>query len=208
MPIYFIVHDADRFHQEIRPALTAGWRQRSFAPCLPLCESLRPAAAAFQDRYQAGTGEPLLAQVLHGLAFDRDLWRLLVGEVLLYAAGDVPEMQTALESLQLLLGDDVRGWGDLPREKWPAIRQAHLGTRDLVFGGYYRPDHAGLNDVADVHGLADHLTAVDPSAWTIAPLLDLTDGDAEEAEEAREFARQCFADVGAPYGRPGAGGRI
>ena len=92
MPIYFLVLDADLFHRLITPALAASWRQRSFGPCHDLCVLLLPTVLDWRDRYPTGGGEPLPARVVEGLPFDRDLWRLLVGEVLLYAAVEVPEV--------------------------------------------------------------------------------------------------------------------
>ena len=158
MPLYFLLHDAERFHR--RSALPLPRRgARSFEPCRPLCAALAPAAVAFAERYHTGHDEPLLAGVARGaVPFDRDFWRLLVGEVLLYGAASVPEILTAPDTLSRLLaaGED---------EAAP-IRRAHFGTHDLVFGGgFYRPDAAGYNDVPDVARLADYLAAVDASRW-------------------------------------------
>src|SRR4051794_29296260 len=83
---YFLVLPADLFEQQIRPALTRSRQQRGFAPCRDLCRSLLPAARAYRERYQAGSAEPLLEQAARDLAFDRDLWKHLVGELLLFAA--------------------------------------------------------------------------------------------------------------------------
>src|SRR5207248_429830 len=95
MPLYFLLHDAGRFRDEIRPALAEAWRRRSFEPCRPLCATLAPAALAFAERYHTGHYEALLAQIGRGaVPFDRDFWRLLVGEVLLYGAAAVPDILT------------------------------------------------------------------------------------------------------------------
>src|SRR6516164_7163015 len=151
MPLYFLLHDAARFHEALRPALAEAWRRRSFEPCRALCSALAPAAVGFAERYHTGHDEPLLAQVARGgVPFDRDFWRLLVGEALLYGAASVPEILTAPDTLCRLL---AAGSESAP------IRQAHFGSRDLTFGGgFYRPDAAGLNDVADVARLAEYLT--------------------------------------------------
>src|SRR5687768_7263165 len=106
MPLYFLLHDARRFHQEIRPALAEAWRRRSFDPCGALAAALAPAAADFAERYHTGPDEPLLAHVGRGLPFDRDCWRLLAGEVLLYAAVSVPDIQTAPDTLRCLLAPE------------------------------------------------------------------------------------------------------
>jgi hypothetical protein len=203
MPLYFLVHDARRFHEDIAPALAASGRQRSFRPCQALCRALAPEAAAFQARYFAGTAEPLLGQVARGLPFDRDFWRLLVGEVLLYAAVEVPEFQTAPDSLLYLLAPERSQQGPVPREQFVPIEQAHFGTRDLVFGNaYYQPERTGLNNPADVARLAAYLAAVDPSRWTAADLDGLRGLEmSEDREEELEFVREVFPVLGEMYQR-------
>ncbi len=188
MPLYFLLHDAVRFSDSVRPPLTEAWRRRSFEPCRLLCESLAPAALAFAERYHTGHDDPLLAQLLRGpMPFDRDLWRLLVGEVLLYGAAVVPEFQTAPDTLAWLLASG--------QEAAP-IQQAHFGSRSLVFGGFYRPDAAGWNDSDDVERLVDYLAAVDPGGWTIANLAGLRRfADGDECAEELEFARDMFASL-------------
>src|SRR5262249_31511253 len=148
MSIYFLVHDGAFFHRQVKPALSASWRQRSFEPCRALCASLVPAAQAFAERYHTGPDEPVLSRLGHGLPFDRDIGRYLVGEIFLVAAQEIPEIQTAPDTLCRLLAPDRCGEGEIPRPQFAPIQQAHFGTRDLVFaGGYYRPDQAGWNDV-------------------------------------------------------------
>jgi hypothetical protein len=191
MPLYFFVHDAARFHGILRPALTAAWRQRSFEPCRPLCAVLEPEAEAFAQRYHTGTDESLIAQVVRGLRFDRDLWRLLVGETLLYAAVEVPEFQAAPETLSALLASEE-------------IRQAHFGTHDLTFGGFYRPDNAGWNDASDVVRLTEYLGAIDPQRWTVDDLA--SSGD--EAADELEFAREAFDALYAMYRRVADAGQV
>jgi hypothetical protein len=195
MALYFLLHDAVRFHQEIRPALSATWRRRSFEPARALCAALSPSAAAFAERYHTGSDEPLLARVAGGgtVPFDRDVWRLLVGEVLLYGAASVPEFLTAADTLAHLLaaGEDDTA----------PIRQAHYGTHSLVFGGgFYRPDAAGYNDAPDVARLADYLASVDGSRWTAADLAGLSDfADDEERTEEVEFAREVLPLLAGMY---------
>ena len=141
----------------------------------------------FAQRYHTGADEPLLAQIARGgVSFDRDLWRLLVGEVLLYAAASVPEIVTAPDTLSYLLARDA--------DDSAPIRQAHFGSHDLVFsGGFYRPDAAGYNDVADVRRLASYLESIQPAEWTIADLAGLRDfADEDERADELEFAREVF----------------
>jgi hypothetical protein len=190
MPLYFFVHDAARF-DVLRPALTASWRQRSFEPCRSLCAALEPEARAFAQRYHTGNDESLIAQVVRGLSFDRDVWRFLVGEALLYAAVEVPEFQAAPETLSVLLVS-------------AEIRQAHFGTHDLTFGGFYRPDNAGWNDAADVLRLADYLGAIDSQRWTVADLA--SSGD--EAGDELDFAREAFAALCAMYRAAAVRGQV
>src|SRR5262245_32392516 len=94
MSDYFIVLDAAFFNGQFRPAMSASRRLRSFEPCRALCTELLPAARAYAERYHIGNDEPLLAHVAAGMAFDRTIWRALVGEMMLFAAVEMPEFQT------------------------------------------------------------------------------------------------------------------
>ena len=109
MADYFLLLDAASFEGRTRPALAAGWRQRSFDPCRPLCADLMPAARAYAQRYHVGGEEPLLSRVADGLPFARARWRGLAAEVLLYTAVEIPEFQTCEETLCLLLAPDRMG---------------------------------------------------------------------------------------------------
>ena len=91
---------------QIRPALTRSRRLRSFEPCRALCQSLIPAARAYRERYHAGSAEPLLEQAARDLPFDRDWWKQLVGEILLFAAVEIPEFQLAADAWCCLLAPD------------------------------------------------------------------------------------------------------
>jgi hypothetical protein len=99
MAEYFLCLDAETFLRRIRPALAASWRQRSFDPCHCLCNELLPAANDYTHRYYTGGEETLVARVAQGLPFERLSWRLLVGEVLLFAAEEIPELQSNAETL-------------------------------------------------------------------------------------------------------------
>lgn len=184
---YFLLHDAADFAHRVRPALSASWHARSFEPCRTLCTELAPAASDFTRRYGADGDEPFVARVARGLPFDRDLWRLLVGEVLLYAALELPEIQTTPESVVFLL---TRRRCAIERERFAPIEQAYFGSRDLVFGGYYRPEHAGLNDPADVARLSDYLATLRPEEWT--DLEGLPGLSPDERDDELDFAREWF----------------
>jgi hypothetical protein len=122
---------------------------------------------------------------------------------LLHGAADVPEIQTDPETLGALLAPGHTP--NLPRECLAPIQQAHFGARDLVFGGFYRPQAAGYNDIDDVARLATYLASCDP--FTPLPLLPSGRGEGvrgrvadlpgwndtiEDRQEELEFARQCL----------------
>jgi hypothetical protein len=79
MADYFLLLDGKTFEGEVRPALAASWRQRSFEPCRALCAGLASAARSYAERYHV-VGESLVVRAAAGLPFDRAIWRLLVGE--------------------------------------------------------------------------------------------------------------------------------
>src|SRR5438270_13210718 len=105
MADYFLVHDADRFDHELRPALAEAWRQRRFGPCLGLCRESLAAARDYAQRYHIHLDETVLAHV-EQLSFDRTLWRTLAGELLLFTARDVPELPIPAGTLACLLSPD------------------------------------------------------------------------------------------------------
>lgn len=181
--LYFLLHDAAAFRR-IATAFAASWRRRNFGPIVELAAELDPVLTAFADRFHLTADErPLLAELTAAHSFDRRLWRHVAGEILLYAAADAPAIQTAPDTLAVLVAP----------EQLATIQQAHAGSRDLDFDGVpYRPGHAGLNDVTDVARLADELSVIDPAEWTTAQLLARPDDD--PAEELA-FARECFASL-------------
>src|SRR5262249_51214591 len=141
--------------------------------------------------------------------FDRDVWRALVGEVLLFGAAEVPEIQTATETLCCLLAPDRYRNGPAPRECLAPIEQAHFGSRDLVFGGgWYRPDHAGWNDLGDVARLAQYLGPIQPARWTVADLTGLRDVEATDLAEELDYAREWFEPLRAMYHQATAAAQI
>ncbi|MFN4261114.1 MAG: hypothetical protein ACK4RK_17640 [Gemmataceae bacterium] len=194
MSDYLMLLDPERFSQHIRPALADSWKKRSFLPCRDLCAELLPVAHAYAERYHTGAEEPFLAQVVRGVPFARHGWRLLVGEVLLYSATEIPDLQTTSETLTALLAPKQACQGIVPRADFVPIQQVHFGSRDFMFGGgYYRPEHAGYNDAHDVKRLSAYLSGLDPARWTVADLqaLDHLADDEERAEELA-FAREWF----------------
>ncbi|HEV3083305.1 MAG TPA: hypothetical protein VGY66_26205 [Gemmataceae bacterium] len=194
MPIYFMLLDARQFHQDIIPALSVSWRQRSFAPCSDLCRCLLPAAQTFEEKFHVLAGQTIIAKVVQGLPFDRDRWKLLVGEILLFAAAEVPEIEVVPETMLCLVAPDAYLDETGERRNFPPIQQAHAGARDLDFGGkVYRPEKAGYNDTPDVDRLASYLGAQEPERWTVSDLKGLR-GVSDDAERADElaFAREWF----------------
>ncbi len=194
MPLYFLLLNDSLYRQRIRPALSASWRQRSFQPCRALCADSLPAARAFAERYHVSPDQAVMERIAAGLAFDRDLWTALVGELLWFSASAIPEIQTAPEALCCLLAPERFAADDTPREAFAPIQQAHYGTRDLILGGrFYRPDQVGYNDAADVARLADYLALIDPQRWTPDDLATLTEleSDEERADEL-EYIRDWF----------------
>jgi hypothetical protein len=211
MALYFLRLDAEFFRRELAPALAAAWRRGSFGPCAGLCARLLPAAHAFAERYHTCPNGGLLDAVARlgaGTPFARDLWRLLVGEVLLYGAAEIPEPQTAPATLACLLAPgEFRRW-PVPRAEFAPIQQAHHGSHDLVLGGFYRPDHAGWNDVADVARLSEYLAGVDPGRWAETDLATLADVTEEDRAEELAFAGECLAALRALYEGAGERGEI
>jgi hypothetical protein len=191
MPAYYMLLDAGRF-EEVGAALAASWRLRSFAPARVLYAALAEDLRVFNERYHVDPEESVLKRVHDGLPFDRNIWRLLVGEVLLYGASTIPEIQTAPDVLCCLLAPDRYAEDSVSRERFAAIQQAHFGSRDLSFGSaIYRPDAAGFNDVSDVRRLSAYLSSLQPSEWAAADLARLrgVDGD-EDRQDELDFARE------------------
>jgi hypothetical protein len=194
MAEYFLGLDAETFLRRIQPALAASWRQRSFDPCRLLCHELLPAAHDYGRRYHTGGAESLVAQIIEGLPFDHACWRLLAGEVLLFAAVEMPEFPSNLETLCCLLAPEQSGRDELGREHFAPIQQALRGSRDVTFGAaVYRPEQAGYNDPGDVARLAGYLAGVQPQRWTVDDLRLLRDlGDDDERADELAFVREWF----------------
>jgi hypothetical protein len=210
MADYFLCLDAELFTRRIRPALAEAWRQRSFEPCRPLCTDLLPAARDYTERYHTGDEETLLARVTRGLPFDRAYWRVLAGEILLFAAVEIPEFPSNAETLCCLLAPEQYRRGSVPRAEFAPIQQALYGSRDLTFGfAVYRPDAAGYNDAADVARLAAYLAALQPERWTVNDLAGLCDAtDDEDRADELAFVREWFPVLVELYQRTQANERV
>jgi hypothetical protein len=194
MPLYFLLLDHAVFQDHLRPALSASWRERSFDACVPLCRSLLPRVEEFARQYYTQPGQTLLAQVPHGLTFDRPCWRTLAGELLWFAAEEIPEIEVSADTLCHLLAPGHPVASETPREQFAPIQQALHGARDLLFGGgFYRPQAAGLNDFADVVRLSAYLAAVKPEDWDPSQLTGLEELPTEEDRtEELEYLREWF----------------
>jgi hypothetical protein len=194
MAEYFLCLDAETFLRRIQPALAASWRQRCFLPCRSLCIDLLPAAREYCRCYHSSEEETLVAKVAAGFPFDRACWRLLAGEVLLFAAAEIPEFPSNAETLCCLLAPAQYQQGKMVREQFAPIQQALWGSRDVTFGpAIYRPDQAGYNDPDDVARLAAYLAAVHPQQWTVDDLRALRDlADDEERADELAFVREWF----------------
>jgi hypothetical protein len=88
-----------------------------------------------------------------------------------------------------------------PRADLAPIEQVHLGSRDLTFGGCYRPDHCGYNNLEDVRRLDDYLSGIDPAVWEVENLRNLQEVEEEDRAEELEIARDWFPPLREMYGR-------
>lgn len=194
MAEYFLCLDAETFLRRIRPALGASWRQRSFEPCRSLCNELLPAARDYTRRYHTGEEETLVARVAAGFPFDRACWRLLTGEILLFAAVEIPELQSNAETLCCLLAPEQYRLEVMVREQYAPIQQVLRGSCDVTFGAaVYRPEQAGYNGPDDVARLAAYLAAIQPRRWTVEDLRPLRDvEDEDERADELAFVREWF----------------
>jgi hypothetical protein len=209
MALYFLVLDSQVFHDEIRPALVASWRRRSFEPCRSVCARVLPAAREFTTRYHLGDPDPLLARVAEGLPFNRVFWQHLAGEMLWFSAVDIPELQTNVVALACLLGVESKPGDNTARNQLAPILQAHYGSRDLLFGGgFYRPEHAGWNDCNDVARLSAYLGAIQCESWRAEDLAKLEELPEEEREEELAFLCDWFPALRALYTQAAERGQV
>ena len=187
---YFYLLNRNWMQARLRPALAESWRRRNFAPCADLCQQL-VAVKPIPDA-------ALIRLVPHTLAYDRTRWHALVGELLIFGAEAMPRLPFLLESLCYLLAPQRVSADPSERHSRTPIEQCYHGTRDLRFGGgWYRPDHAGWNDVDDVQRLLAFLRRIDPSGWSATALIHLPD-DAERTEELA-YVRDWWPELVAMY---------
>jgi hypothetical protein len=193
MVLAFYLLDAHFFHDRLRPALAASRRASSFAPCRPLCDEIGLAHRLPDDS--------LTAHVRRGLAFTKDAWTALVGELLVFAARDVPGFPAASATLTALLAPDCGPADAVPREAFAPIQQAHYGTRYLSFGGTsYRPHAAGWNDTDDVARLLAYLQTVDPADWHPEQFRGLPDlATPADRDDELAFARDWWPSLVGMY---------
>jgi hypothetical protein len=210
MADYVMVHDRAVYEGAVRPALAAAWRARTFAPCLAHATGWAAAARAYSERYHVSPDDLLLLCLHERPRSDRDLWRLLVAEVLLVTAVEMPELPPHVESLVRLLAPGQPEPDLSRREAMAPVHQALHGSRDVRFGlAVYRPGHAGLNDAGDVARLARQLDAVRPEAWSAEALAGLPDlEDEDERADELAFAREWFEVLRGVYGRAAEAGRV
>jgi len=124
---------------------------------------LLPAAQNFEEKFHVPGGQTIMAKVVHGLPFDRDRWKLVVGEILLFAAAEVPEIEVVPETMLCLLAADDTLTRRLNVETSRQSSNAHAGARDLDFGGkVYRPEKAVTTYTPDVDRVASYLGAQQP----------------------------------------------
>lgn len=193
MFLYFHVLDRDFFRETMVPALSESRRRRTFDSCQELCRKICARTAAPPE-------DALLRQVAQGLTFTIDFWHGLIGECLVHGADELPRVQTDPIALTCLLAPEQFSAGDVPREHFAPIQQAHFGTRDLRFGaGFYRPDHAGWNDADDIARLVAYLETIDPSTWTPSGLGALKGLDDTERAEVVADLQAWWPDFVALY---------
>jgi hypothetical protein len=210
VPHYFYPICAGLFHERIEPALGGAWRQRNFALLRPLCVDLLARIGEFHQSYRGLEGKTLIEDLADAtLPFDRHVWRAVAGEILLFAADELPLLDIAPTTLRCLLAGENFEREPTRREYRP-IEQALLGSRDLVFGGaFYRPEAAGVNDVDDVARLHSYLQGTEPRSWQTTDLLRMVDlADVESCCEELEFVRQGWPEFVGLFRQAGTNGRV
>lgn len=207
MPIYFYVHDRCWFQDEFLRSMAECRRLKSFRPCLALCRSMTTTAEDYWRRFHIGEDVPLVCQVDAGTRYDASLWELLVGELIVVGAREMPEIAQAPETLCCLASGD-RALDPLLRERYEPMQQVHLGTRDLCLGqAHYRPMHVGWNDAEDVKRLAAYLAALQPELWTTESLIRCG-FDSNESSEELDYAKNCLTELRKLYDDAAAAGSV
>jgi hypothetical protein len=205
MKLYFLLIDSQVYHLTLTPILGACLRKRSFQPCLELCADMLPAVGAFSNSFSQGQAESLIHQVSQGLPFDRSSWKALVGEMLLFAASEMPELPNIFATLKGILIREAH----LARADFSPIEQVELGARDIVIGGSYRPEQAGLNNEDDIARLTNYLESLYPSTWSPKDLEAVSElASAEDREAELEFIRQELPNLQQIYARARDRGQV
>jgi len=191
---YFYLIERDCFCRQIVPALNSSWQDRNLQKITELRQKLaeQPDRKIFGGRGESERME--VCRPIDGAGFRSDLWRLIVAEILLFAASELPELETPLESWAGLLGQEL----EERRGRFTPIQKAVLGTHDLNFGCFYRPENAGWNDCNDVRELAGWLRTLNPEKWTADTL---TRVPAEDRDEELAYAREWLRLLSAMYQR-------
>jgi hypothetical protein len=186
---YFMVLESVWFRQLLNPALAECWRTQNFQPAATICREL--ASVAGQST-QTGSAAPISLRVPDGIPFRRDLWRMLAGELLLFGAKELPELETPLDSYAAVLHQTPSD----ARAGFPPIQQAIQGSQDLHLGAYYRPEHAGWNDEGDARRLAAWLLSIDTAAWKSDDLIHCA---IEDRDDELAFLREWFPPLREMY---------
>jgi hypothetical protein len=180
---YFYLIPSNRFQKQVVPALTLSWQSHDLRKIKELQGKLTAAGDKATEADQSKQPKTMGQLTNEMLAFRADVWRLLVGETLLLAAEELPEIETPLESWAKLMNQDLTGL----RPRFTPIEKAVLGGRDLFLGCYYRPENAGWNDYAGVCELAAWLRSAQPETWRAE---SLTQVPPEEREEELAYAKE------------------
>jgi hypothetical protein len=184
MSITFLVHDSDFLFGVAVPALTQCWKMRTYRPGRELFELLAKRMPNFVERHRLGSVPTLFHPAAEGLPWDRVIWRHLVGEVLLYSAESMPDIQIDEELLLAIHG--------------PKIYPALYGSHDILFGGFYRPGCAGYNNANEVEQFAEYLKLLPSSPWILPQDFRL-----EDLEEDRQndflSAKMAFPSLDEMY---------
>jgi|HubBroStandDraft_4_1064222.scaffolds.fasta_scaffold270497_2 hypothetical protein len=189
---YFMVLPGDWYRQLLVPALQECWLRRNFLPAEAICRELSAVAREFVQNDASEL--PVSLQVVSGLQFRPEYWKLLVGELLLFGAAELPELETPLRSYAAVMHQHLSD----SRYSFQPIQQAVQGSRDIRFGTYYRPEHAGWNDETDVLRLATQLAAIDPTKWVSD---DLAGEGVEDRDDELAFLREWFPRLTETYQR-------
>src|SRR5260370_24420308 len=131
---YFFLIDAKLFQIKVAHALEASRVAQSFAPARALCRELNSHAKALGQQGLHGPADSLVQKLATGsVPFRRDLWRLLVGEVILLATAEMPEIETPMDTLAALLHLQL----EVDRPAFSPLQQCILASQYLAFGGGY-----------------------------------------------------------------------